>query len=103
MKLLVLILTILFSYSVLADCCNTAEFEENCQIETLKENHCSDVEHSSKDHDVCHCSFSCSSKIIKKPSAITISLNSYVSIAFYHYAQSFKGITLSPSLRPPIA
>ena len=103
MKLLVLILTILFSYSVLADCCSTVEFEENCKIETLKDKQCSDVEHSSKDHNVCHCSFACSSKIIKKPAAISIFLHSYISIAFYHYNQIFKGITLSPGLRPPIA
>jgi len=103
MKFLVLILTILFSYSVLADCCSTASFEENCQIETLKDNQCSDVEHSSKDNDVCHCSFSCSSKIIKEPIVINMTFVSFASIIFYPYDQSFKGVALSPGLRPPIA
>ncbi|MGE3611427.1 MAG: hypothetical protein AB7I27_17675 [Bacteriovoracaceae bacterium] len=103
MKFLVLILTIFFSYSVLADCCSTVSFEENCQIETLKDNQCSDAEHSSTNHDVCHCSFACASKIIKNPTAISISLNSFMTIVFYQYDHSFKSITLSPGLRPPIA
>lgn len=103
MKFLVLIITLLFSLSVLADCCSSVEIEGNCQIETLKENRCTDVEHGSKDHDVCHCSFACSSKIIKKPISISISLLSYISIPFYRYDQGFKAVSLSPDFRPPIA
>lgn len=102
-KFLVLILTILFSYSVFADCCNTPEFEENCQIEALKESACSDVEHSSKDHDVSHCSFGCSSKIIKKSAVISIPSNFIVIVDFCRIEQNFQGITVGPALRPPIA
>ncbi len=102
MKLLVFILTILFSYSVFADCCNSVEFEENCQIETLREKACSDADHSSTEHNVSHCSFSCASKIIKKQTSITAPFVSYASIEFYPCVQSLKGITVSPALRPPI-
>lgn len=102
MRIFVLILTILFSYAVLADCCSSAEFEENCQIETLKEGNCTDVEHGSSDHDTGHCSFTCSSKILKKPSIINIPLVFSFSIPFYDYNERLESISLSPSLRPPI-
>lgn len=102
MRIFILILTILFSYSVLADCCSSAEFEENCQIETLKEINCTDIEHSSTDHDAGHCSFTCSSKMIKKPTTLNVSLNFTFDIPYYDYNQSLEGISLSPGLRPPI-
>lgn len=102
MRIFVLILTILFSYSVLTDCCSSAAFEGDCQIETFQKSSCSDIEHSPTDRDVDNCSFTCTSKIIKQPTTINVTLNFSFSIPFYDYNQSLEGISLSPGLRPPI-
>src|SRR5665648_498568 len=101
MKLLVLVLTILFSYSIFADCCNCVEYDQDCKIEASQKNQCNDSEHSSNEHEVCQCTLACSAKILRRSTVFSVSLNSYQTETYYSYNQNFQGITLGPVLRPP--
>lgn len=101
MKMLLLIFTLLFSYSVLADCCNSVEFDD-CKTELLKSagSHSDSTEN---EHEACHCTFSCGPKILKK-TTIVLSNDSVVKASdFPRYLNLFKNFDPSPLLHPPIS
>lgn len=67
MKALVLLLTILFSFSVLADCCNfevPASDEQCSEIVSSHSDNCSNSSEHSEESQHCHCSPICHFKII---------------------------------------
>lgn len=67
MKAFVLLLTILFSFSVLADCCNfeVPASEEQCsEVRSSHNDNCNDSTEHSDESQHCHCSPICHFKII---------------------------------------
>lgn len=101
MKAFVLVFTLLFSYSILADCCNSVEAED-CKTELIRSG-CEGSDSHSGDQEMCHCTFACSPKILENHKAILPITFSALYISFPRHLDSFKNLKPSPFLRPPIS
>jgi hypothetical protein len=103
MKVLVLLFSLMFSFSILADCCNSFELED-CRTELLQSNDgCDQAGHSSATDDLCHCSFSCSVKILSHKSNDINNSVFKLESNFLKFIQHYKNLDPSPDLHPPIS
>ncbi len=102
MKLFILLFTLLFSFSILADCCNSVELED-CKTELLKSDQCNDDSSVPESHEMCHCSFSCSPKILINQSYILSDISFSSRPGFPSYDEHFKNLNRPPVLQPPKA
>lgn len=92
----------MFSYSILADCCNSIELED-CKTELLQNDQCDDSQPAPESQEICQCSFSCSPKILIKQDH-TFKNNSFsLAPEFPRYSDHFKNLDPLPVLQPPIA
>ncbi len=103
MKAFILIFTLFFSYSIMADCCASEDLSYDCQTELSQSDQCNDSHSKSEQQEICHCSFSCSPKIITVQ-VYTFETPIYILTQdFPHYTNLFKRLDPLPVLQPPIA
>jgi hypothetical protein len=81
MKILALIFMLLFSVTVLADCC---------------------LEHAPDDHQEAHCARTCSPKIIAAQPLIISLVPTHTLVSFPQYINNSETIDPLPLLQPPI-
>lgn len=101
MKVITFLFALLFSFSVLADCCNSFELE-NCKTELLQSDDCEGTDHTSSPDDSCHCSFNCTVKILTHKSNDLKNTILKLDPSFFKYIHHFKNLNPSPDLHPPI-
>lgn len=92
----------MFSYTILADCCNCLELED-CKSELVQNDQRQDTHPSTEDQQFCHCSFACSPKILFKQAYIFSNNSFYFSPEFPIHIDHFKNLDPLPVLQPPIA
>lgn len=102
MKVLILLITLMFSLSVFADSCNSFELED-CRTELLQSNGGEEADTSSTTDDICHCSFSCSVKILSHKSNDINNSVFKLESNFLKFIQHYKNLDPSPDLHPPIS
>ena len=91
----------MFSFSILADCCNSFE-QEDCKTELLTNNQCDSSDHSSTENEMCHCSFSCSPKILETQPFTVANISIGRALNFPKHTDHFKNLDPLPILQPPI-
>lgn len=92
----------MFSFSVLADCCNSFELED-CRTEILQAADCDETNHSSNTDEICHCSFSCGVKLLSYHSNKFDNSIIRLDSSFLNFILHYKNLDPSPDLHPPIA
>lgn len=81
----------------------TIDLSDNCKTEFSKTDDCNDSQSKSEDQDICHCTFSCSPKILAFL-VYSLSAPSFSSTQdFPQYVKVFKNLDPLPILQPPIA
>jgi hypothetical protein len=103
MKVFVLLFTLMFSYSIIADCCVSDDLAGSCDVELTQSSSCHETHAQSDSSDACHCAFTCSPKILDQQGHTLMGLSYALTPDFPHYIEVFKSLDPLPVLQPPIA